>query len=56
MTVESLADQSVGHLVVGYCHGPNLAAEEIMYGPAPLHNALFYISVKKNGHFWKLVK
>ena len=42
MTDESLVDQPVGHLVIGYYPGPKLAAEEIMYGPAPLHDALFF--------------
>ena len=56
MTVESLADQPVCHLVVGYCPGPNLAAEEIMYGPAPLHDALFFHFRYKMDIFWKLIE
>ena len=55
MTVESLADQPVGHLVVGYCPGPNLTAEEIMYGM--MHTFFFsHFREKKNEHFWKLVE
>ena len=45
MTVESLADQPVGHLVVGYGPGPNLATEEIMYGM--MHTFFFSFPLKK---------